>query len=372
MHELDLSEKSWHYTAMNAKQPLRLSIALAIMLVFAGVLELFAQAGKQPNYSAARLAILSTPHNGPDTYLHIASVDRPFPPPVAVLHHLPGAAVKGAVAPDGTVFVVADYTPGNDRSFGSALFRLEPGASSTLLTDAVVFASRPVIASDGRLFVSQGRVGHGSGDRMRVDTLTLGEVNLHTGAVRTLWTNDGYYAYIAGTFGNDLVVYYVNDSGARLLLVDRDTGREKILLPSMAPFASDFSLSADGDLVFLNRDESRAGLWLVERLSLSSGKLEHVLESTTSRQSPYIWPRGELTWNNGGELRATATSSSSKPPDGYIDIRAVGTDGALAAAYLFSPGSSAPGVILINPHGALVASFSIPTQTPISVAGFLP
>ncbi len=318
-----------------------------------------------------RLAILSTPGNGPETFLHIVEAGRSLPSPIARLHHLPDAAVQGSVLPDGSVLVVADYERGRDRSFGSALFRLEPHADPVLLCDHVAFASRPLVAPDGRVFVQRGEPGPVAAGVMRVDSLALDEVDPLAGSVRTLWRSKGYVAFLAGSFRNDLVVYHVAPSGARLVLVDRESGAERVVLPSLLPFASDFSVTDAGDLVFQDRKAQRTDSWVIERVHLISGERESLEESATSL-APRAWPQGELTLISPGGPRRVEATPSAVTLRGLADIRTFSSDGKVAAALIFSPGISAPDVVLLDPSGTELIRIVAPPQTRLEVAGFLP
>lgn len=274
--------------------------------------------------------------------------------------------------PDGSVLVVADYKPGGDGSFGSALFRMVPGAESILLCDGVVYASKPFATMDGRAFVVRGSPGQDIEGVMRVDSFTVDEVAPHAGRLRTLWQSTGYISFIAGIFENDLIVYDVKPSGARLVLVDVDTGQERVLLPTMPAFASDFSLTNNGRLVFQNRDTDQAELWTVESLDLTSGRSERLHESRMPI-GPRAWPKGEVLWNGPEGLQTTEKSAvSTKAPRGIVNIQDFASDGNLAVALVNPSGKSSPYVSLIDSTGAELGQIHVPTGTPFRVIGFLP
>jgi hypothetical protein len=204
-----------------------------------------------------------------------------------------------------------------------------------------------------------------------VDSLTLDEVDPFAGSVRTLWRSKGYVAYLAGTFQNDLIVYHLGPSGARLVRIDRESGTERVVLPSLLPFASDFSVTEAGDLVFQNRSAQRTDSWVVERVHLITGERESLEESTGSL-APRAWPRGELTLNGPAGLRRAKAEPLARALMGPADIRAFSSDGMIAAALAYSPGVSAPDVVLLDPSGAELARIVPPLQTRLEVAGFLP
>ena len=316
-----------------------------------------------------RLAILLTPHDGPDTILYRVDVDRAFPSSTTVLHHLPDAAVKGAVLPDGEVLAIADYQPGKDRSFGSALFRFVTDGEAILLADRVAYASRPLVTREGRVFVSRGDAGPLTDGAMRVDALSVDEVNPQTGATRTVWRDTGYGAFLAGVFKHDLVVYEVQPELARLLLVDSDTGRERILLPSLPPFASSFSITNSGDVIFQDLD-TNSGLWAIERLGITSDRLD-ILQKSQSSLSPRAWPNGEVTWSAPDGLRRFGQAAPLAISDN-VDLLAVAQDGSSAAALVRSLPNATPDVVVLDSGGTEVGRFTLPTSTLFDVGGFLP
>jgi hypothetical protein len=346
----------------------------ALLLVISAALLV---AKTTPQYAAIvttpdRLAILTTPNNGPETFLYIVESNHEFPQTfAATLHHVADAAVKGAVLPDGSVLVVADYVPGRDRSFRSALFRLVPGVQPALLCDHVDYASKPLVTADGRVFVQRGTAGRETRDgKMRMDSLSIDEINPRTGTLRALWHSTGYVAYLAAAFKNDLIVYHVQPTGAHLVLIDQDTGKERILLPSLPPYANDFSITDAGDLVFQDRNEKSDQL-VVQRLSLISGKLEPLYEDRMP-MAPRAWPHGELTLSSPQGLKRAGLSPVANSPQGLVDISAFSSDGTIAVAYIYPGGGSAPQVALVDSRGAELVRIATPLHTPLTVAGFIP
>ncbi|HVT16687.1 MAG TPA: hypothetical protein VHQ90_10990 [Thermoanaerobaculia bacterium] len=318
--------------------------------------------------SQLRLALLSTPNNGSETFLHILQIGQPFPPSVAAVKTLPEPAIRAATLPDGSVLVIADTDPGPDRSFASSLFRLAPGAPTVLLANHVVWASRPLVTPDGRVFIARGSTGPPVPRGIRVDSLLIDEVNPQSGSTRTVWSDNGYVAFLAGSFANNLILYNIGPSGARVLLVNEDTGREKVILPSL-PAGNSFSVSRSGDLVFVDADSSKTH-WVVERLNLISGKLDQLHESVSSQLIPYEWPQGGITLNDPARPVEGPLATSASGRRDLIDIQAVTADGSFAVA--FAEGSSSlPGVVLLDPLGTEVTQVQTPENLPITVAGFV-
>jgi hypothetical protein len=320
--------------------------------------------------SGNRLALLSTPNNGAETFLHLVQPGQSFPPPVATVKTLPDPAIRAATLSDGSVLVIADTDPGADRSFGSSLFRLVPGAPAVLLANHVVWASRPLVTPDGRVFIERGSAGGPTAQGIRVDSLSVEEVSPQSGSTRTIWSDTGYIAYLAGSFANDLILYDIRPSGARLILVDRDTGRERVVLPSLPAFANSFSVSHSGDLVFEDADPTKTH-WIVERLNLVSGELNQLYESTSSQLVPYEWPQGNITLNDPARTTRGASTISPPPMQQVIDIQAVTDNGSAAVALASTQGRSLPSVVLLSPSGDEVDRIPVPENLPITVAGFV-
>ena len=189
---------------------------------------------------------------------------------VARFEHLPGAAVKVARLPSGAVAAVADRAPGFDRSWGSSLLYAAPGREAVALCDRVFYASRPLVTPDGRLVVERGRPGPRVPGRMRVDELTLDGVDPAGGAARTIWHGRGFEAHLAALAGDEVIVYLVQPGVASLRAVDLRSGAERVILPSLPPYAHDFAVDG-GALVVQNRDDVRRDLQTVERIDLQTG-----------------------------------------------------------------------------------------------------
>lgn len=351
---------------------IRITIVIAALLLCAATLYGLEDLKSEDRAALRGVAILSTPGNGSETYLHRMEVGKAFPPPLAHFTHLPGAAVNGITLPDGTVLAIADYLPGRDRSFGSALFRLAPGAEAVRLCDNVVFASRPLITPDGRAVIQRGHAGPPTkAGETRSDSLSIDEVDPQTGVIRTLWKGTGYVAYTAAIFKRELVIYQIDPSGARLLGINIDTGKERIILASLLPFASDFSVNDAGDLFFQDRDESQSDLWGVERLNLNTGARE-MLDKEKISLAPRSWPHGTAIWNSQNGLKSIGKLASSGSPTGVVDIQGFSADGRTAVALVYESGNSIPDVSIIDASGVELGRLYMPEHTFFAVAGFLP
>lgn len=344
---------------------------LALLPVIAATAALYGSQNPNPASRGGpiRLAVLATSGTGDRTHLHLAYPGQPLAEPVATLTHPIDAAVAGTVLADGAVAVAVDFAIGTDRSFGSFLFRLEAGAAPKLLCRGVAYASRPFVTDDGRVYVQRGTAGAERSDAMRIDALTVDEVDPVTGVVINLWHGPGYVAYVAGAFREDLVLYIVSDEGARLLLVDQNTGTERLIAPSIPPFANSFSVSRDGELLFQNRDAVDVKTWNVVRLDLGSGDLEPI-EQSSAPMTAVIWPGGELTIGDPtGDLQERSGLRTSTVPE-VLAVRSFAADGTAAAGLVFRAGSSAPEVVVIASDGSEIGRIAPPARTRLDVAGF--
>jgi hypothetical protein len=243
-----------------------------------------------------------------------------LPAAAAVLSHLHGAVVRGATSADGSVFVTADTDPSRDRSFGSSLFWIPPGQAAKSLCDRVVHGSRPLVSADGRVFVSRGIAGSTPADprALRVDQLTIDEIDPATGSARTVIAHTGYLAFLAGLYRGALLVYRVDARGADLVSVEPSTGAISPVIPAMIPFARDFSIDeAGGALVYQTRHPTDPRRWVVERVDLASGARTTVTESAASNLVPFIYPSGRIEVAGAGSsvdwIRAVSGPSKSDP-----------------------------------------------------------
>lgn len=212
-------------------------------------------------------------------------------PVVARLTHADGSTVVGAVA-GALVVATATTAPAGDLSYASALFRLEPSRPTRQLIDRVALAARPVVL-EGRVFVPRGKAGPG-----HVDELTLDEVDLETGAARTVYATRGFFAHLAGAFGRELVVYEVTPAGARVLMVHVDTLGVRVARDAMPALAHDFVVDPAGArLVYTLGEPGIKTVAPVEEtpLGVLAAKARRSLASGDSvALLPTVWPDGRV------------------------------------------------------------------------------
>lgn len=195
---------------------------------------------------------------------------------VVRFEHLPGGVTRWAQLPDGSLVAVADRDNDPDRSWGASL--LAEGGNGVELVDRVFHASRPLVTGGGDIVVERGRKGEVVPGRMRVDELTLDVVGVH-GAARTIYRARGFEAHLAGRIGDEIIVYLVQPELASLRAIHVDSGAERVILPSLAPFASDFEI-VDGAIELTNRDDTRRNVIVKERIDPRSGARTRLSEQT--------------------------------------------------------------------------------------------
>ncbi|WP_437666510.1 hypothetical protein [Sorangium sp. So ce1182] len=331
--------------------------------------------------SPAKVAILASAPGAARSTLHIAAVGgKKAGPALATLQHLSDAVVRARVVPRTSIVVAtADTRPSRDRSFNASLFRLEPHAEPVALCDGVVHASRPLVTAAGRVFVSRGVAGpelplDGDLARLRVDTLTIDEIDLANGASRTVHSVAGHLAFLAGEWRGELVIYRVAPGSADIVLVNPDTGATRVVAPSIPPFARDFSIdAATAALVFQNRHEVDPGAWVIDQLDLRSGKRARIEASASSGLAPHAWPGGGLAYTPdraAGLLVVGARAAVRGPLGAGVDaIQAVSPDASWVAALHTNPSAFAV-PFAIHAASGEVAAIPAPAGARIAVAGF--
>lgn len=246
--------------------------------------------------AAPDVALLSS--RGSETELRFQPLgSHALSEPVARFTHAEGSDVRGALLP-GTRVVVASAAmrEGGDLSFANALVRLEVGKAPRVLVDGLAHASRPLVTGEGRVFVSRGVAGH-EVDGLRVDAVSVDEVDPSSGRVRPVLTARGFLLFLAGALGRELLVYELGPLGARLLLVHVDTLAVRVLLASMTPMARDFVLDAPRRRVLFT--QAARGAWVVEERSLVDGARRVLAEGPEVTLLPTVLADGRVLVSAG-------------------------------------------------------------------------
>ena len=335
-------------------------------------------AGDPAAATGPRVALLATAPGASHTALYVArSGDTAATlAPVATISHAEDAVARGAIVPStDVVAVVADTRETRDLSFAASLFRVVPHAPPGLVCDRVVHASRPLVTRDGRVLVSRGVAGPAPSGSYRVDDLTIDEVDLATGATRTVHAFSGYLAFLAGSYGREILVYRVDAAGADLVAVDPDTGGVRAIA-SLLPFARDFSIDeAGGAIVFQERDEHDPRAWTIDRMDLATGARTRLATSASMSLAPFAWPGGGVAWSRDGRgglaVLSGAPPLTSSPLGPGVDlVRAASSDGAWVAALHTVPGKL-PVPFAIDTRTGAASAIPAPPGARIEIAGFV-
>jgi hypothetical protein len=315
------------------------------------------------------LALLVTRGLAGESSLHFVT-DGELGPAAATFSHLPDAMVRGALLPGTrTVIATADRTWVRDHSFDATLLRLEPGREAVNLCDRVDHAARPLVSSDGRVFVGRGRAGVARDGVLRVDALTVDEIDARSGAARTVFALQGHHASPVAVHGDQLYVYAVAPEGASLRAVPLAGGRDR-LVAELLPFARDFSL--DGDtLVFTTRDEQRSDLWVIDAIDLHNGARRRLHRSASTHLAPHVWPGGEVAFDDGRGLTLLGAGRKAPLGAGVDVVRAVSADARWAAVWHYAPRALLPSVAVVSSGGAAVRTLASDDRTRLEIVGFV-
>lgn len=373
---------------------MRFPIPLFVVSIAAGAagVALSGQLGAAPPAAPATAAargptvalLVTRPGAGYTSLVLARAGESAAPPPVARFDHTDAAEVKGAILPGtSTVIAVADTAETRDLSFASSLFRVEPHRPAERLCDGVVYASRPLVTAAGRVFVSRGSAGPDPALApdapklaAREDALSIDEIDPATGSARTVHTFSGYLAFLAGEHEREILVYRIGAAGADLVGVDQDTGKLRVIAPSLLPFARDFSVdAARGIVVFQERDERDSGTWVVDRMSLTTGARSRLAASSSMSLSPSVWPGGGVAYSpdsrSGLKLLGRDLKEIHGPTsDGVDQVQAVSKDGAWVAALHTRP-SQLPIAFAIESSTGRTLALTAPTGARVAIAGFV-
>lgn len=217
------------------------------------------------------VAVLSTQPGTGLTELRWQPVGaRQLAKPLALVSHLEDATALGATLPGSrTVLVTASAEPKKDLSFASWLWALEPGQPAKVLAKNLSISTRPLVTSQGRVFVQRGVAGEAALGEPRVDALTIDEVDLRTGVLRTVYATKGFTTFLAGEHDGRLLVYVVAPTGASLVAVHPDALSVTVLSSDLGGPARDFVRS--GDLLAYAFGDAELGTWRLATIDLSSG-----------------------------------------------------------------------------------------------------
>lgn len=335
-----------------------------------------AQAADIATLDAPRAVILAT-HPGAEltSVFFVDSRGSTHLAPVATFGHLPDATVRAIVIPGkNEVVATADTTPTQDASFNASLFYLRPHSPPERFVDRVVHAGTPLVTAAGRVFVSRGEPGKYVDGQMRVDALTIDEIDLPTGKSKTVYQTNGYLLFLAGALGDEIVLYRIVPGQADIIAVDLNTGKERFIQKNIAPFARDFSIDPSSQtLVFQNRHETDSSTWVVDRVGIKTGKSQRLFSSSSMTLAPFALPQGGVLFNPPGHGLSALDGqvSISGPLGAGVDVvAAVTNDGRYLAALHTLPSAFAVPFVVDTQRGT-TRVLPAPANTRVVVAGFV-
>ncbi len=275
-----------------------------------------------------------------------------------------------AVALPGSTTIAVVRVPSltRDLSFASTLSIVAPGQPERTLATNVVRASKPVLLGQ-RLFVERGVAGVDAGDSFRVDTLTVTELALTSGRVRTVFETKGFWTHVAGVFEHELIVYVAGPEGARLIAVHVDTLAVRTLVPSMPALAHDFAVDAPQKSVLFTIAEPGVERWFVERVDLLTGRRERLAEGDSVALLPAVLPNGIAYSPGAGQgLRWVGRDGVALPARGagFERVR-FAAEGLLFVRHEV-PGE-VPSVYAVNAKDLRPVPLTLPAGVIVEVAG---
>jgi hypothetical protein len=315
--------------------------------------------------SAPTVAVLSTSHD--TTELRFQPLAPRLSPVVARVRHDEGSGVRGALLP-GThaVMLVAHLEQARDASWASSLVRLEEGALPRVLADGLAVGSAPLVTAEGRVFVSRGKAGAVT-ERLRVDALSIDEVNPATGALRTIFAAKGSLLFLAGALGRELVVYAIDELGGRLLAVHADTLAVRTLKERFAPLAHDFAI--EGRRVVFTLGAQGSATYRV--VSLEDGVERELARAESVALLPFPLPDGRVTWvpSPGAPVTVIGGAALFAAHGGYDRVRFVHDGVVLGVTEVPSEFSRGFAVRL---ESGVPLPFPCPADARIELAGVAP
>jgi hypothetical protein len=341
-------------------------VATAWFAAFSGNDPRVAHAAPQVAPPVPTVAVLAGRPEGTETAAMLVPPGGKGVRTLGTIRHAHDATVRGALLPDRPVMVVvADQEGFRDRSWRSALFRLEEGKGPALLADRVAQRARPVLTPDGHVLIERGDsgdepVGEASRRRLRIDAVALDEIDPDTGDARTLYSGHGYTAYPAGAHGDEALVYRVGPDGADLIAVRRADRTVRVIVPRWPAAARDFSVDRiTGTLVVQQaRDGSGRGAPHIERVDLATGARTVLFEGGGADLVPLAMPGGRVLFSpdRAGPPSVLGGGAAPQLPlrDGFFWPKVASVDGAHVAGLIVRRGELPEPVLLRVADGAVV------------------
>lgn len=300
--------------------------------------------------------------------------------PVVRFSHAEGSPVLGTLLP-GTRVVIASAVMKSegDVSFGSALVRLETGKPARLLADQLVYGSRPLVSNEGRVFVSRGRAGNGHPDEARiksadqsagrVDELTVDEIDPRSAKTRTLYSTRGFFTFLVGALGREVLIYEVTPTVSRLIAVHADSLGVRVLLENMKLPAHDFVVDAPRKRVLFTQLTDQQS-YAVKEVSLINGEVRVLATGPEITLLPAVRSDGRVMISKGQGLGLISLDGSEGLSAQGTGFERVGVEREGFLIDLHERPSDFPSLFLFK--GAQKYSVTTPSDSRLDVAGVIP
>jgi hypothetical protein len=262
-----------------------------------------AQAERVKSVPAVELWIAATPHVDGATSSEVRLVRHGDALDVeetwATLDHAQNAPIRGDVLADRASLVVAFEPQGSDPrdDFATEVHRVDRQGARRLV-GGVYRATRPLVAAGGKVFIERGQAGSrptveaAQRGALRVDRLTVDELDSRTGALRTVAAWSGYTMHLAGEWGAQLVIYRVGPTSAEVTLVRISDGAI-VRSVGVEPYARDFVI-AGGLLAFSNHDPTVSDRWVLQTIDLQTFAVSTVGDTSGQSPIPFVTPQGGI------------------------------------------------------------------------------
>jgi len=331
----------------------------------------FALAGADP-VRAPRLALVTTTV-GSDASSWWLADDHGALQRLGSFAHLPAGDVRAVVLAGRTLLATAPSRHSRDNSFDTGLWRLDPTGSSRLLCEHLTHASTPLVHR-GRAFVVRGSAGASRAHRgeIRIDALRVDEIDPNDGSSTTLHDFDGYMLHLAGAFGRELLLYRVAPNHADIVAIHLGNHTLRPIVDQLPPFARDFSVDrANARLIYRGRHERQTRTWVVDAVSLDSGKRTRLFRGPTFALAPHAWPDGVALNPQRRGLKLIGSSDRIRAPwgDGVDVVRSISPNQRFVAA-LHTVAGQLPFAFVLDRQGGSVRMVT-PAGSRIAIAGFV-
>lgn len=317
------------------------------------------------------VAVLSTaPEAGVTELRFIPFEAKALPPAVVSFPHVSTATVLGTLVPGTrTVVAVAQAEDRADPSWTGTLWVLAEGQKPRARVDSLAVPSRPVVTAKGRVFVSRGRRGPPLEDEVRVDDVWVDEVELRNGRTRRVLARQGFLAFLCGTLGDELFIYFVGPHGSEVLAVSVDNLAERRLAFWPAATARDFVVDETSSTLWYVRADEDAQSWLVEGLDLVRGTRRTAARGALPALLPSrVGAALAVSAGPGAGLKRADTHERLLPPQGPGFERVVASSPERLVVLHEVP-SGFPFLYRVDLGTSLVQRLPSPQGTRLDVAG---